>query len=103
MKRLRDVAKLIRSKNAGPFVLTLDIVLADRGTYERLEAAETITPEVIAGLYGVDVADVHVIPYAPGQAIKISFPRPIPSGDLNDYDVMGGQQYAPIVDLLVPV
>jgi hypothetical protein len=102
-KRLRDVTKLIRSKNAGPFVLTLDVLFNDQRSFEGVVEAKVITPELIAGLYGVTATEVKVIPYPPANAIKVSFPRPVPSGDPKDYDVMGGQQYAPIVDLPVPI
>lgn len=102
-KRLRDVTKLIRSKNAGPFVLTLDVLFNDQETFEGVVEAKVITPELIADLYGVRATEVKVIPYPPANAIKVSFPRPVPSGDPKDYDVMGGQQYAPIVDLPVSI
>ncbi|MGZ9039111.1 MAG: DUF4387 family protein, partial [Burkholderiales bacterium] len=36
------------------------------------------------------------------NAIKITIPRPIVSGDVNDTDVYGGQQHGPLVDVEVP-
>ena len=39
MTRLRDLAKLIRTKNAGPFQLTLDIMFPDSRTYEHVVAS----------------------------------------------------------------
>ena len=32
--------------------------------------------------------------------MKISFPRPIPSGNFGDTDITGGQQYAILVDMI---
>ncbi len=36
-------------------------------------------------------------------ALKASIPRPVPSGDIEDTDVFGGQQHGPLVDLEIPV
>ena len=42
------------------------------------------------------------ISYDAASAIKITIPRPAISGDIDDTDVFGGQQYGPLVDLEVP-
>jgi hypothetical protein len=43
-----------------------------------------------------------VIAYDAACAIKITIPRPVISGDIDDTDVFGGQQYGPLVDLEIP-
>ena len=48
MTRLRDLAKLIRTKNAGPFQLTLDIMFPDSRTYEHVVASQVITKASMA-------------------------------------------------------
>jgi hypothetical protein len=101
MTKLYELAKLIRSKNAGPFQLTVDIMFEDRETYERVLASRLITAERFAALYRVPVENVRVIPYEAAYSIKVTFPRPVVSGDLGDGDVMGGQLYGPIVELEV--
>jgi len=45
---------------------------------------------------------VSIINYDAANAIKITIPRPIISGDIMDTDVFGGQQYGPLVELEVP-
>ena len=35
MARLGDIAKACKSKNAGPYELTLDIMFGDRETFDR--------------------------------------------------------------------
>jgi Domain of unknown function (DUF4387) len=32
--------------------------------------------------------------------MKISFPRPVPSGEFGDTDITGGQQYGLLVDMI---
>ena len=101
MTKLSELAKLIRSKNAGPFQLTIDIMFEDGTSYERVLAGGAISAERFAAIYGVDVERVHVIPYPAAHSIKVTFPRPVISGDDGDGDMMGGQQYGPLVDLEV--
>jgi len=100
--QLGDIARLIRSKNAGPFVLTIDIMFEEMEDYDRVVRSELITPALVERLYGVPAARIRVFEVPEALAIKISFPRPVPSGELNDTDIFGGQLYAPFVTLEVP-
>jgi Domain of unknown function (DUF4387) len=99
---LYQLAKLVRSKNAGPFEITFDVLFEDAATWRRVVDSDVLSAERMAALYGVPAATVRVFHYEPGLAIKISFARPVPSGDPRDRDVTGGQQYAPLVDLDIP-
>ena len=100
--KLWQVAKLIRSKNAGPFELTFDVILKDRKTYEKVRDAKVINVEWFARTYRLKPEVVSIINYDAASAIKITIPRPTISGDVDDNDVFGGQQYGPLVDLEVP-
>ena len=102
MARLRDLARLIRSKNAGPFLLTTDIMFADVTAYEHVRDSGVISAGLVSRLYNVSPELVQITNVDPALAIKVSIPRPVPSGDLADTDVFGGQQYGPLVDLEVP-
>ena len=99
---LGELAKLIRSKNAGPWTLTIDVMLPDQQTYERVIASQTLEADKVAPLLGVETAQVDVYHYAPAHTVKISFPRAVPNGHPEDTDIFGGQQFAPLVDLIVP-
>ena len=92
--------RLIRSKDAGPFMLTTDLCCHDAESYERVIGSGLITAATFADLYGVDpaVVEVHLMPAI--HAIKVSWPRRVPSGELADADITGGQQYGPLVELL---
>jgi hypothetical protein len=95
--KLWQVAKLIRSKNSGPFELTFDVIFKDRATYEKVRDALWF-----AKTYKLSPEKVVVIDYDAANAIKVTIPRPVISGDVDDTDVFGGQQYGPLVDLEVP-
>lgn len=96
---LKDIANVIRSKNAGPFELTLDVLLKDQQMFEKLRQADVINKKVIAQLYQIPETDVISIVYFPNaRAIKATIVRPLPSGALGERDVYGAQQHAPLVN-----
>jgi hypothetical protein len=91
---------LIRSKDAGPFMLTIDLFFVDAETREGFMSAGVFSADRIGALYGVDPAQVQVFELADIDALKISFPRPIASGEFGDTDITGGQQYALLVEMI---
>jgi Domain of unknown function (DUF4387) len=99
---LASLARLIRSKNAGPFVLTFDIMFEDEARYRRVRDAGVITPECIAALYGLPASKVQLFFCDHALAVKASIPRPVTQGDVGDSDGHGGQQYAPLMDIEIP-
>ena len=100
-KTIKDVAALVRSKNAGAFWLTFDIMMKDEASYHLVKQKKVITRELICKLYKQKPEDVIVVEHDSARAIKVSFPRPLTSGSPYDSDVFGGQQYAPLLDLVV--
>lgn len=96
---LKDIASVIRSKNAGPYELTLDVILKEREMFDKLKAVGIINAEVIARLYKIPVEDVLSIVYFPNAlAIKATIVRPLASGNMGERDVYGAQQHAPLVN-----
>jgi hypothetical protein len=94
--RLGDVASYIRSKNAGPFWLTIDIFFADEAAYEKAVSSRELSSTFIGELYGVAPEHVHIFKMHTLLTVKISFPRINPSGGFHDRDIHGGQQYLPL-------
>ena len=103
MPKLRDIAKACKSKNAGPFELTLDIMFGDAATFEKVRRTGVITPGLIARLYRVPVESVVFTEYPPAFAYKATIERRIPSGAIGDTDVYGAQQHAPLLDVEIPI
>ncbi len=104
LQRLATAATILRSKNAGPFRLTLDVVFASEETYAAVVASGRISPATVAAAYGLAEEEVtDFVEFAPGRAIKITIPRLVSSGAPGDSDVYGAQQAAPLLDLMVPV
>ena len=69
--KLVDAVCVIRSKNAGPLTLTIDLLFDDPGHYEQALAAASLTPAEIAQRYGVPVNAVHVTPYPGALSVKV--------------------------------
>ncbi len=103
-QKLSTLAKTVRSKNAGVDLITFDVIFSDAVTYERVKRARVLTRETIARLYGIAperIADF--VEFDPANAIKFTLYRLAPSGSPGDPDIFGAQQYAPLLDIEVPV
>lgn len=97
--KLSDIAQVIRSKNAGPRRLTLDIMFGSDTDYQRVVKSAALGTEAIGRLYRVPAHTVKIIPYPAGRAIKIVIARGIMAGDPGDHDVYGAQQHAPLLGI----
>jgi hypothetical protein len=102
MAKLGDLARLIRSKNAGPFTLTFDIMFDNEATYRRVLASGALTAQKFATAYQLSHNDVLYVEHDVARAIKISIPRPYIQCDPGDGDAYGGQQHAPLVEWEIP-
>jgi len=103
-QKLAELAKTIRSKNAGVDLITFDVIFRERATYERVKRARVLTRETVLELYGIPPERLcDFVEFDPGNAIKFTIYRLRPSGSPGDPDIFGAQQYAPLLDLEVPL
>src|SRR5438034_11472411 len=101
---LVELAKTIRSKNAGVDQITFDIIFRDRASYDLVRKSGALTAETVARLYGIPRERITVfVEYDPAPAIKFTIRRERPSGSPGERDVLGAQQYAPLFDLPIPI
>ena len=101
-QKLAELAKLIRSKNAGPFQLTIDVMFDDPETYRRVRDSGAISPAAIRRIYRVAEEKIGLFVVDKCLAIKVSIPRPVFQGEIHDSDSHAGQQYPPLMDLEIP-
>lgn len=100
MTGITDLARVIRSKNAGPFELTLDIIFREASSYEKIRDGKMINKKLISDLYRMDPGLIKdVIFFDPANAVKVTMKRPVPSGVPGDSDIYGAQQHAPLLGL----
>ena len=101
--KLGEIAKFLRSKNAGPFKLTLDVFFHKREDYEKVKATGIINKQLISDLYQFENKQkISIFEFDQASAIKITLPRDVPSGNVGDSDIYGAQQHAPLYDVLIP-
>ena len=99
MPKLEDVCHQIRSKNAGPFWISVDLFFADRAAFDRYASVKELQPDHLGPLFGVRPDQVGCYPVPDLAVLKISYPRRDPQGGMIERDLHGGQQYIRIVDL----
>lgn len=100
MTKLYELAKVLRSKNSGPFEVTMDILFDEKERYELVKRSNAITKESIAKAYHIDLQDIHhLVFFDPALGIKVTMARQISSGTAGDRDVYGAQQHAPLMNI----
>ena len=102
VRPLHEVADIVRSKNAGPFRITLDVLFEKRADYEAVRAGGAISRASVAAAYGLDetaVSSIFEIDMA--QAFKVTLFRPLPQGAVGETDMYGCQQHVPLMNLPV--
>jgi hypothetical protein len=98
---LADHALEIRSKNAGPFWVTMEAFMKDEHGYAIAADPDLINETTIAKLYGVPAESVLLFRIPALNVVKISFPRPVSQAGLRDRDVHAGQHHVPLARLVV--
>ena len=97
--KVKDLARVVRSKNAGPRRLTLDVMFENAEDYRTAVGSGAFTAERIAPLYGLPPSQVELVDYEVANAIKVVLHRKVTAGDPGDRDVYGAQQHAPMLEL----
>ena len=102
-RKLVDIAKTIRSKNAGVDKITFDIIFRDRAGYDLVRNSGALSRETVAALYGIEGDRISdFVEFDPAFAIKFTIYRTSPNGSPGESDILGCQQYGPLMDIEVP-
>ena len=102
MLTLGELASQVRSKNAGPFWITLDVFFKNKTDYQLVTNSTVLSKQAIGRLYQVDPATVKYFELPDILALKISFPRPVTAGSFEDRDLHAGQQHVPLLGVRLP-
>lgn len=101
---LGELAKTVRSKNAGTDRITFDVIFQDRVTYNHVCDSNVLTREKVQELYSVDAERItDFVYFDAANAIKFTIQRAAPSSGPGESDVFGCQQYPPLLGIEVPV
>ncbi|MEA5012410.1 MAG: DUF4387 domain-containing protein [Angelakisella sp.] len=102
--KLVDLAKTIRSKNAGTDRITFDIIFRDPHNYELVKRSRVLNREFVSKLFNIPESRIaDFVEFDPGYAIKFTINRLRPSGCFGEGDVFGCQQYPPLLDVDIPI
>ena len=99
-RTLAEMAYVIRSKNAGPTQLTIDVFLIDAAGYALAASSPAMSCAAVAARYGLTAQQVQRHLLADLNAIKYVLPRAIVAGSPGDGDVYGAQQHGPMLDIV---
>ena len=103
-KTLNELAKTIRSKNAGTDKITFDIIFREKVNYELVKKSGVINKTLIGQIYGLEEKEIcDFVEFDPAYAIKFTIYRKKPSGSAGETDIFGCQQYPPLLDIEIPV
>ena len=97
--KLYDEAFVCRSKNAGPFQVTIDLMFSTPESYRKVMNSPNFTVEKIGKLYRADPARISIKPFERILTVKVVLPRLQGSGSPLDTDVYGSQQHFPLGNL----
>lgn len=101
MATVAEIARYVRSKNAGPFWVTMEIFCETKEKYEKIKFSKNVTAQKIAELYHVDKSSVKAFYLDNLNVLKFSYPRPMPQGHKYENDMHAGQQYILLADIEV--
>ena len=102
-RKLSEIAKTIRSKNAGVDKITFDIIFPDAASYRRVLASQAVTKDSVAKLFRIPASRISdFVTFDLANAIKFTLYRLRPSGSPGDWDILGCQQYGPLLDIVIP-
>ena len=93
--KLRETVKILRSKNAGVWHITIDIVFKNKELYEK--AKDKLNKDYFRRLFNRE--SVNYFECDGINALKISFLRDAAAGSISDTDCLGANFYIPLLDV----
>lgn len=99
MAKLHEICRYVRSKNAGPFWVTIDLFFDSLEAYVRYKDAPALSPAAIAQRLDADPNNIKRFAVDALMVVKISYPRKTPQGGVVERDMHSGQQYISLLDV----
>lgn len=107
-EKLSDISRVLRSKNAGPYEITMDIMFESDSTFEAVRHSGLLSPENVAK--ALDIPEEEIIWlgfFAPALAFKVTIPRfragkKVSAGSFMENDIHGSQQHRGLSDIKLP-
>ncbi|WP_284154734.1 DUF4387 family protein [Algicella marina] len=97
MPEVGAIATKVRSKNAGPFWLTIDIFCGGADAFAQIR--DGLSTERVASLFGADARTLRRFDIPALNVIKFSLPRPRVQGSIDDPDMHGASWAALLAEV----
>ncbi|KAK4961535.1 hypothetical protein LTR10_002025 [Elasticomyces elasticus] len=103
-----DIAKVVRSKNAGPYEITMDIMFEQAEVFHAVKEADFLQDDKVAALLGIRPDQIVWAGFfEQALAYKVTIPRLrygklAAAGGFMEDDVHGSQMYRPLLDMSLP-
>ncbi|KAH7118594.1 hypothetical protein B0J13DRAFT_513606 [Dactylonectria estremocensis] len=107
-RTLSDLARVLRSKNAGPFDITIDVIFTSEAIFAAVKRSKLLSPDNVARALGIPKEDVVWMGFfEPALAFKVTIPRVragkrTSAGGFMENDVHGSQQHIGLATLKLP-
>jgi hypothetical protein len=107
-KTLSDLCYVLRSKNAGPFEITLDAIFVSEAAYRYARESGVLLPENVAKAVGVPLEDIIWQGfYEPALSFKVTIPRykdgkKSAAGGFGENDVHASQKHMGLALIRLP-
>ncbi|KAK7430475.1 hypothetical protein QQZ08_002994 [Neonectria magnoliae] len=107
-RTLSDVAQTLRSKNAGPFDITIDVIFTSEAMFHSVMRSNLLSPATVARALDIAKEDIVWMGFfKPALAFKVTIPRfragkKAPAGSFMENDVHGSQQHLGLATLKLP-
>lgn len=107
-KTLSDITRILRSKNAGPFEITLDAMFHSEEAYYAIKKSDLLSPGNVAKALGIAEEDIIWSGFFdPALAFKVTIPRKrggmrAAAGSFMENDVHGSQQHVGFANIKLP-
>ena len=98
--QLKDAVQKIRSKNAGPFWVSVDVFCGNAEAYAHVQ--KMLVTEAVAKAFNTPAERIKRFDIPSLHTIKFSFPRAIPQGARLDRDMHGAQFAHLLAGLEIP-
>jgi hypothetical protein len=95
---IKSCSKFVRSKNAGPFWITIDVFCDNEKDYSAIKNSHNMTIEKLAIFFNTKGDLLKMFFLDDLMVIKISIPRDNPQGFRYERDMHAGQQYVSFLD-----
>ena len=102
-RKLSEIAKTVRSKNAGVDKITFDVIFAERADYDLVRRSGVLSRAAVCWIFGIPESRItDYVEFDPALPIKFTILQSITSSSPGGSDIFSSQQYGPLLESRSP-